>query len=91
MARPRHTEDDVWFMLKAAVIIKIKNMHLIQQPIVSTGWGCRAGWDGRGGTRPITRCPEQGRLLASDLMQGKEGTCRMFGPGKLEKAADVGA
>lgn len=66
-------------------------MHLIQQPIASTGWGCGAGWDGTGGTCPITRCPAQGGLLPPELAGGKEGTCERFGPGELEKAADVGA
>lgn len=71
--------------------VKYKNMHLIQEFVISAGWVCGTGGDGRGGTCPITQCPAQGGLLASDLAREEEGTCRMVGPGELEKAADVGA
>lgn len=71
--------------------LKYKNMHLIQESLISAGWVCGTEWDGSRGTCPITQCPAQGGLLASDLARAKERTCRMVGPGELEKAADVGA
>jgi len=58
---------------------------------MGAGGSCGAGWDRRGLTCPVTRCPAHGGLLASDLAGGKEGTCGMIGPGELEKAADVRA